>query len=373
MKNKIVIAFGIPSLSVGGIEKQLLKQLEILDQEIFQIHLITLFDYPSIPNLYDKVPEGVVVHKVQCSWKGDIFALWRVCRTLHAIKPQLVITSMFAANTLFRVLKPFFGYQCIPREHNLYFEKNILQIFLDKILSYQTTKIIAVSKSVALFAAQQAGIPLSKFEIVHNGVEIQKINKYVETYTKEFVREKLHIPQDSIVFLNVGRLKKQKQQRLLIEAFRIIAQKNAHARLYIIGRGPELEVLQQLISQNQLEEQVVLAGYSDAVYDYYRAADAFVLSSKNEGFPNVAIEAMAFGLPLLSTEVPGVDEFLRDGKNGFLAEQTSDSVAQSMERFLETGVAERIELAASAIQTARQFDIEKTVTVYSNIYVQAIR
>ena len=68
MENKIHILFGIPSLSVGGIEKQLIKQLELFDRNKFKISLITLFDYKDIPTLYDKVPKDIEVHKL--NWKG---------------------------------------------------------------------------------------------------------------------------------------------------------------------------------------------------------------------------------------------------------------------------------------------------------------
>ncbi|MBP7846241.1 MAG: glycosyltransferase, partial [Candidatus Pacebacteria bacterium] len=237
-------------------------------------------------------------------------------------------------------------------------------------LSKITNKIIAVSKTVAEFASKQAGISMEKFIVIHNGVEINEIEKYKNSFSKMEARQKTNIPTDSIVFLNVGRINKQKQQHLLVEAFKEVVKENNLAQLYIVGRGGEVEFLKQKVSENNLEDKVVLVGYSDSVSDYYRSADAFVLSSKYEGFPNVAIEAMAFKLPLISTNVPGVDEFLVDRENGFLVDESTESIAHGMIQLLKLSQEELNHMSNEAEKTAQRFDIKETVRKYSELYLK---
>lgn len=364
------IIFGLPSLAVGGIEKQLIKQLEIFDREKFEIFLITLFDYKNIPNLYEKVPQDVKVFRIGFKGKFDASGFIRLYKILKDISPDIVVTSMFSANTIFRVFQIFFGYKSFAREHNIYLEKNWIQRFTDKILSSRSEKIIAVSKTVAEFASKQAGINFDKFVVIHNGVEISEIEKYKNSFTKRDLRLKLNIKDEDVVFLNVGRLTKQKQQVMLIESFKNVVDKNKNAKLFIVGRGGEKEKLEQKINELSLSENVLLIGYSDSVFDYYRAVDAFVLSSKHEGFPNVAIEAMAFNLPLISTKVPGVDEFLVEGKNGLLMEENPQSISDSILRFLNLSEQEKNTISLEAEKTSKEFDIKNTVEKYSTLYLK---
>lgn len=368
--NRKKIIFGLPSLAVGGIERQLIKQLEIFDREKFEIFLITLFDYKNIPNLYEKVPADVKVLRIGFKGKLDIGGFFRLYKNLKNIKPDIVVTSMFSANTIFRVFQMFFGYKSFAREHNIYLEKNWIQKLTDKVLSYRSENIIAVSKTVAEFASKQAGINLDKFVVIHNGVEISEIEKFKSNFSKKELRIKLNIKDDDIVFLNVGRLNKQKQQALLIESFKKVVENNINAKLLIVGRGGEKDNLEKKINELSLSDNVRLIGYSDSVFDYYRAADAFVLSSKYEGFPNVAIEAMAFDLPLISTKVPGVDEFLVDGVNGFLMDENLQSIADSMARFMNLLDSEKDSISVEAEKTSKEFDINKTVEKYTDLYLK---
>ncbi len=369
-QTKIKIVFGIPSLSVGGIERQLIKQLEILDRNRFEIYLITLFDYKNIPNLYEKVPADIKVYKVNLRNKFDFNGFKKLKNILKEISPDVVVSSMFSANTIFRILQPKFGYKSIAREHNIYHEKKWWQKKMDKHLSKRSEKIVAVSKSVVEFASKQAGIPIDKFEVIHNGVEIDFINNFRVLNSKDSLRQKLGIHQDDIIFLNVGRLKKQKQQDVLIDSFKDVVSKNQNAKLLIVGRGPEEDYLNKKIADNNLSDNVNLVGYTEGVLDYYGAADVFVLSSKHEGFPNVAIEAMAFGLPLISTKVPGVDEFLVDGQNGFLVEELKESISDAMINFLDLDVQVLNNMKEKAIKTAEKFNIKDIVEKYSELYVK---
>lgn len=368
-KNKTKILFAIPSLLVGGTERQLIKQLNLFDKDKFDIHLLTLFSYDDVPNLQDKIPEYIKLYNLNLNKKIYFTGILKVKNILKKINPDVVISSAFSANTIFRILQPIFNYKCIAREHNIYYEKKWWQKLLDKILASRSHKIVAVSKSVAEFSSRQAGIPIEKFEVIHNGVEIDFINNFRNSNPKDFLRQKLGIQQDETIFLNVGRLKKQKQQDILIESFKNVVLLNQKAKLFIVGRGPEENYLKQKIAENKLQNNVFLTGYTEDVYDYYGASDVFVLSSKYEGFPNVAIEAMAFGLPVISTKVPGVDEFLIDGQNGFLLEDSIENFSDVMKKFLFLDKESLLKMKEESEKTAKGFDIKDTVKKYTELYV----
>lgn len=120
--------------------------------------------------------------------------------------------------------------------------------------------------------------------------------------------------------ISVGRLAKQKNYEMLIEAFSDAKKKiNCPEKLLILGDGPRKEKLQAIIDGLGITADVLLVGRKNNVIDYLRNAEAFVMSSNYEGLPNALIEAMAARLPVISTDFfTGAASELIDDSNGFL-------------------------------------------------------
>ncbi|RKJ02807.1 glycosyltransferase family 4 protein [bacterium D16-54] len=123
-------------------------------------------------------------------------------------------------------------------------------------------------------------------------------------------------------FVNVGRLIEQKNQKLLIDAFSIIAKRFADYQLYIIGEGKLKESLQEKISFLGLDKRILLLGAkkTEELLFIIRNSRGFILSSNFEGVPNALIEAMSLGIPCISTDCPcgGPKSLIETGKNGVL-------------------------------------------------------
>ena len=133
------------------------------------------------------------------------------------------------------------------------------------------------------------------------------------------VPEMEHIYSDNIVkVVAVGRLNPQKNFAMLIKAFAVVVQ-NRKIGLKIFGRGECEQELNELIQKLGMQEQIALAGYSDNVSAGYKNADLFVMSADYEGMPNALMEAMAEGLPCISTDCEtGPSDLIQTGKNGIL-------------------------------------------------------
>ena len=134
-------------------------------------------------------------------------------------------------------------------------------------------------------------VPSEKIRVVHNPIDLDKIEK-IETKTSFFDSSKFNL-------ITIGRLDEGKNHTMLIEALDQL--KNPLLRLYIFGVGYKLNDLEQLIHKLNLVTQVFLMGFDANPYRYLKAADLFIFGSNHEGFPNVILEAMACGLPILST------------------------------------------------------------------------
>jgi glycosyltransferase involved in cell wall biosynthesis len=174
--------------------------------------------------------------------------------------------------------------------------------------------IVAVSDGVAKDLAATALLPMDRIETIYNPV----INDRMLANAKEPVEHDWFNASEIPVILGVGKLEQQKDFPNLIRAFAKVRQTRP-ARLVILGWGPDKSELEILIQTLGLDADVALLGYVENPYAYMTKSSVFVLSSAWEGLPTVLIEAMALGIPVVSTDCEsGPAEILAGGKYGYL-------------------------------------------------------
>ena len=169
------------------------------------------------------------------------------------------------------------------------------------------------------------------------------------------------LPTQRKVIVTMGRLHPQKNQRLLIDAFSLIADKFPDYSLEIYGEGVLRNELQSQIDNLQLSERVNLKGVSKQVHELIVSAELFVLSSDYEGMPNALLEAMALGLPCISTDCRpgGAREIITDGVDGIITKVgDKENLADAM-TFLLSNQKKRKEFSERALIKIRQFQPSK--------------
>lgn len=173
----------------------------------------------------------------------------------------------------------------------------------------------------------------------------------------------------------VGRLDKQKRHDLLINAYYKAYGRNSDTKLVIYGEGEERANLEQRIRELGIEEKVVLAGITEHVVEKIRSAKMFVLSSDYEGMPNALLEAMAAGLPVISTDCPcgGPAMLIEDGKNGFLI-PTGDG-AMLCKKMTELSEEEETayRMGREAVKIREKCDIDRISRQWEEIIQKCIR
>jgi glycosyltransferase involved in cell wall biosynthesis len=178
----------------------------------------------------------------------------------------------------------------------------------------QADSIIAVSDGVASDISLITGIPLERIHVIRNPVVTPQMEKLAEVSSDhEWFSKK-----DKPVLLGIGRLGSQKNFEILIRAFCIVRLK-IDCRLMILGEGRRRPRLEKLIKRLGVADSVQLPGFVSNPYPYLAKADLFVLSSLWEGSPNALTEALALGIPVVSTDCEsGPREVLQNGKYGSL-------------------------------------------------------
>ena len=171
------------------------------------------------------------------------------------------------------------------------------------------------------------GLPSSKITVIGNGIDLT--NFYPMPKAK--IRDCLGIPKDRPILLSVGILEPRKGHHVLIEALQILkAKEQVCPFLYIIGTGPYGEHLAKLRKRCGLDQEVILVGEvpHQELNQWYSAADLLCLASDREGWPNVLLEAMACGTPVVASSVFGIPEVVTNSNLGLIVPiRTSESFA----------------------------------------------
>jgi glycosyltransferase involved in cell wall biosynthesis len=200
--------------------------------------------------------------------------------------------------------------------------------------------IVAVSHGVARDLAHVTGLPLKCIRVIYNPVNPALLEKSKESLDHPWFQS-----GEPPVILGIGRLEEQKDFPTLIRAFARVRQVQP-ARLVILGSGREQQRLKTLVDEFGVENDVAIVGFVKNPYAYLVRAAVFVLSSAWEGLPNVLIEALALGTPVVSTNCPnGPEEILDKGKYGELVPVgNSEAMAQAISSVL-SGNSKSVDLA----------------------------
>lgn len=202
---------------------------------------------------------------------------------------------------------------------------------------------------------------------IHNGVDVELYNSRSRK-APEDLRKEVGASQEAPTFVNLGRFIPEKSQMDLVSAMSKVINQIPDANLVIVGGGDLQTDLEQAVQEYELENHVYIHDHTDSPLKYYSLADVFVLSSVNEGLPLVVLEAMAAGLPIVATDIPGVNEAMIDGETGLLVPpRTPEALADAMIRMESRHLRERFGKRGYE-HAASEFSIERTAEKYQNLY-----
>jgi glycosyltransferase involved in cell wall biosynthesis len=159
-----------------------------------------------------------------------------------------------------------------------------------------------------------------KIAVLHNAVKLPTAGHGTDAIRFQAIREQLGIRPMDRVLLAIGRLSKEKAHTDLVAALARLLQLKPDLRvqLVILGEGPERAAIEESVRAAGLQDVVKMPGHVNDVSGYYRMADLMVISSVSEGSPNVLLEAMAAGVPVVATAVGGIPEIARDQEQALL-------------------------------------------------------
>lgn len=200
------------------------------------------------------------------------------------------------------------------------------------------------------------------------GIDVDKIRNL--KINKEKKRESIGVPKDKILMISVGELIERKNHEVIIKA---LAQINNPDIYYAIaGKGALKEYLSELVKKCNLEKQVIFLGFRTDVYELYQIADISAFPSQIEGLGLAGIEALAAGVPLISSNVHGILDYMVDGETGYMVEPENVCGYAEAIKKLVADPEMRINMRANCSKAAEVFDISNALNAMWNIYKEIL-
>jgi len=241
------------------------------------------------------------------------------------------------------------------------------KLFINRVLE-SADVIIATTKSYARESPFLRNY-LDKIEVIPNGINIEEVTTILTKYES---RIKLGLPEEVPIILFFGSLVPYKGPDILLKAFKLVKMEFPHVKLIFAGRGQMLPELTAMALEMGLEEDVIFTGFveDDEKPLYYKSADIFCLPSTTmaESFGIVNLEAMASGIPIVSSNLGGIPDVVKHGENGLLAEPYNvEIVAENLLLLLQDEDI-RSKMGENGKQKVKNYSWDKITTETEQLY-----
>lgn len=353
MVNKKKILFFLQS-GVGGAERVTVTIAKLLDLNKYDLTLALLTRTNGEHQIRKFIPDSFKVIEIQN--KGGFSLYVNLVNCIRKNRPDIVFSSMMFVNTKILAASFLFPHiRFIVRNNNYLYTLSFSQKLLLKI-SYRFADMIVAQTDEMRDELINVGLSSKKIITLQNPVDTDYINEKAKEKSP-FVDSFGH------VFVASGRFHPVKGFDVLVEAFYKVLQSEPNAKLYIIGKNNDncllyYKSILTRIYELGIENSICCVGFQDNPYKYVRNADCFVLSSRNEGLPNVLIEALYLETPVAATScIPIIERIVDEGSNGYTANvEDPDSLSLAMINAAKLGRVKSSYKSASNIDFQKLFE-----------------
>lgn len=302
----------------------------------------------------------------------DIFIFLRALKVNKKIKPDILQSHGYKSHAICFVIKILTGTPWVAFFHGWVSFGLKVYIYnkMEKILLHFADKIVPVSSSM-VSKIDSFFLDKNKIKVIYNAIDN---DEHSLANSNRNIREEFNINLKVPLVAVVGRFSHEKGHRYFVEALPQIIQELPELKVMFIGDGPLKETIQKKVEILGLNPHVIFTDYQSNVQDFYREIDLLVLPSMSEGMPNVALEAMLFEKPVVSTHVGGVPEVVVDGETGIIVEpQAPKQLAEAVIRLFENPDMLHDFGVAGRERVLREFDPVQRVKKITAMYEEVLK
>ncbi|MBN2200416.1 glycosyltransferase [bacterium] len=363
----------VEGFNLGGAEKKLLELVRMMDPARFKTVVCSLGLGDRIRSEFDRLGSaGVEVTVLPRRSRVDPILILRLIRLIRKHRIDVIMTTLFYADVLGPIagriagVRGIFSWETISAPEWLISRRLWPYRFVIRLAD----GVVSVSRATAEWLHAKRGVPINKIRVIPYSVDLNRF----ATGEGESVRRRLGIRPRDVVVGMVGRLHPQKGQTYLIQAAPRIIHREPRVRFVLIGDGESRQELEAQVRNAGLEKRFLFLGFRQDVHKILHAIDIFTLPSLYEGLPNVILEAMAAGKPVVATSVDGTKELIEHGKTGLLIPPGNpDRLAEAIIKLIQ-----KREWAARMGREARKnigknYSIENQIRAFEELYENGCR
>jgi glycosyltransferase involved in cell wall biosynthesis len=318
MNGKKRVLHIIQSLDNGGCENMLLRTLPLLGE--FEHKIITLKESGELAPEF--ISAGISADTVRCGNFFDIAGIMRLRRIIREENSDIIITYLFHADVIGRffiqrkINIPIIPFLRTTYNHPKYLVARIFEWFTKNFVR----RYFANSEAVKNYYVEHFGVSAEKINVIPNGIDVSIFNSIELDVV---LRKSLNILDDAFVLICVANFHSNKGHSYLLEAFEQIYLKYPKVVLLLVGDGAERKNLEQQVLEYVSRKAIRFLGKRNDVLKLLKLSHVFVLPTLFEGMSNAIMEAMAMGVPVITTSIPENTTWLLHGETALLVQPKS--------------------------------------------------
>jgi len=361
------------STTVGGAEKTLYTLATLVDPKVCEVAGVVSLK-PKGPFARKLEAAGQRVYSFRIPHRAGLRDLQKLALVIHETRPDIVHAVMYQAIQLARAVKRlgYADYKLVSSPRVNYRTRGGFSLMIDGYLKKADDLLIAESEASRKYLIDKLDYDEKNTITIRNGVDIAGWTPSKKLRAE--YREKINIQDDDILIGSVGRLDEQKGHVHLIEAVARLVPTHPQVKCVIIGEGPLHAELQGVIDKLGVGANIGLLGRQDEVPNWLAAMDIFSLPSLWEGLPNALLEAMALGLPVISSDCDGVTEIVSKDLSGLLVKPgDANAIYLGLQDLVsDPGLRQRLgESARRKVQT--DHGLAKMIESYQKAYTRVLK
>jgi len=342
----------VSTMKIGGLERQVYNLISV--SSIENAYLVCMQDAGPFAERLEKLGYNVTVLD---NSRSGIGKLWSLIQVILRVKPDIIHCHNMLAFLYGKLAAMIlFNKKTVMSKHGEAFPG---RKFSQKVALYllRYTEIVVVSQAIKEKILRLVKADENRITFIQNGIPLPGFSQQVKPADK------------NLVIGTVGRLAKAKRYDVLLRCFADVSQKFENLKLIIVGGGPEAERLEELSQKLGLSGSVSFAGEQYDVAPYYKKFDIFAMTSDTEGLPMVMLEAMSYGIPVISTDVGAIGDLFSHGENIVLAQKgdEEDWTHQLQNLIKNTDLRESIGNNGRSLIVSK-YSSEKSLELHNSLY-----
>jgi glycosyltransferase involved in cell wall biosynthesis len=350
----------INNLSPAGAETLVSLLAPAMKRRGVDAEIATIYKYDN-RTLHERlVSQGVRVHSLDFKRRYDVKILGAIRKLTHSNAYDVVHANLFPTLYWVALARPRAG-KLIVTEHNTFnrrMNRSLLKP-VEQVIYGRYESIVCVGHNV--HRALSAWLPglCPRMQMIYNGIDLERF-----TVAQAAHRKSLDIPKTAAVAAMVARFYSPKDHKTVIDAARFVPD----LHVLFIGDGEKRLLMQEHALKLGLDKRIHFLGYRSDVASLLKLCDVYVHSSYNEGIPLSVAEAMACGIPVIASDVNGLNEIVEDKKSGLLFKcADAGDLAEKIRLVLQdTGM--KTKLKAGALKRALDFSLDTTADKLIALY-----